>query len=159
MKDNALKKGVSVPPYPDVREDWTDEYALDDEALRAALFPHVTKPASRFLEFVDKSYRERKQFHWGSLAAQISVGAEVASNVVAGGKSAIAKMACDEAGLWKECATAKPMGESMAIIGEELLKCRSDAAGTGWREEEAKELVTEHVRILKAFWMPPSAQV
>lgn len=155
IKEIALTQGVAVPSYPDVCDDHAKECALDDEALLAKLAPHVTGPPAHLLEGGAKVVRARQKYHWGTLVAHLAVAAEIMSTQMQCGKNTVTAIACEELAPLKEFVVDKVMAETMGVIGEEMMKCRSGAATTGWREEEAKELVTEHAKLMKTYLSPP----
>ena len=136
LKSSAHEKGVTVPAFPDALADWSEEASIDYKALATLFRPHMTEPVKTAM---DRNFglRDRDpKLHWASAPAGNFVTVDLFSPLMVqmGGV-----LTGSEWGPFKAMMTGDELKWIAKVMGEELLRIRAQP-GSGWNEEEAKEM-------------------
>lgn len=145
FKSVAQQRGVTLPPFPDIPADWRDGLAIDTETLYAALEPHAAGPVKEMMD-------PKGRYYWESLVASISVGSDVYLDTVAVTSTSPGTPGDATLAPYKGAMGNEELARCARVLREEVTKARSQAGETGWREDEAREVVTKHMDLSKGFW-------
>ena len=136
LKSSARGQGVIVPPFPDALADWSEEASTDYKALAALLRPHMTEPVRAAMD-QDIGLRDRDpKLHWASAPAGNFVAADFFIPLMA---QMDVVLEGNEWGPFKAMMTGDEFKWIARVMGEELQRIRAQP-GSGWNEEEAKEI-------------------
>lgn len=152
FKDLAHKRQITVPPFPEIPADWKEEAAIDYKTLHAALLPHVVKPVKGYIEYATELITTEGKYHWTSLVAPLSVSADAYLDTMETANGLVGTIGDKTLAPYTEAVTGKELVESARAMREEIMRIRSRAEDTGWREEEAKGITVEHLRNMKEFF-------
>ena len=136
LTSSAHEQGVTVPPFPDALADWSEEASTDYKALAALLRPHMTEPVMAAMDR-DFGLRDRDpKLHWASAPAAYFVAIDLFIPLMAQMDGVLVG---NEWGPFKAMTTGDEFKWIAKVMGEELLRIRAQP-GSGWNEEEAKEM-------------------
>lgn len=147
----ARQRGVTLPPFPDALEDWSEEAATDSEKLSTALEVGTDEITKQMIDYQVKVTRTKGEHHWGSLVALIAVAAEVYIKTLVTAEDSVKALGDEMLAKYRELGYEE-LAKYTRVMTEEMARVRNEAGETGWREEEAKELVAEHMKRSRAFW-------
>ena len=151
-------RGRGIPPFPPCAASWYEEATtIDGDALREALLPHITAPHIKemmlyFSRLDGDGDDEGEGVHWASRACShlvmLDLFVDTLRTVQSGGSDdrgdmAFARLLLAEPAL-KPCTDAilSPRTQHVSARANALLvQMRSQPLETGWREDEARELV------------------
>jgi len=143
----AQEKQITVPSYPDVPADWKDEAAIDGETLHATLVSQTTGPVKEVIDHMAAALKQG--YRWESLVALIGVSANVYLDPVAIARNSAASTAGGTMAPFSQVLSDGVMFKSATVLNKELERYRN---GPGWKEEEAKKLSAENLRLLRKYW-------
>ena len=136
LKAGAREQGVTVPTFPDAPADWREELSTDYKSLATLFRPHMTEPIRAAMDR-NLGLRDRDpKPHWASEPAMNSVTLDIFIPLMGevGGV-----LGGSEWGPFKAMMTSDEIKWIARVMGEELLRIRAQP-GSGWDEEEAKEM-------------------
>lgn len=149
-KEIARKRGITVPPLSDIPEDYREEAASDSKLLKEQLSPYMVVQTKNYAEALEASETDGKQ-HWTSCVAPFSVSVSVYIESLTATKGLVkesgtkvpatymeAILVDESLAQYSELIASEEMLQPVRVLGEELLRIRSEGSETGWREEEAK---------------------
>jgi hypothetical protein len=136
---------VAVPDIPDIPADWTEEVSTDYKTLIAKLRPHAAEPVRDAMDWATRFQAQDTKPHWASVAAAFSAPSDMFIKMAPamGGM-----MGGSESGNFVAMMTSDELVSIVRVFNEELLRVRAQP-GSGWNEEEAKNLVKEHLENIK----------
>ena len=147
LKSSAREQGVTVPAFPDAPEDWSEEASSDYKALAALLRPHMTEPLRAAM---DRNFglRDRDpKLHWASAPAARSVASDLFIPLMVQMDGVLVGT---EWGPVKDMVTSDEFKWIAKVMSEELLRIRAQP-GSGWNEEEAKEVTKGELMLATGF--------
>ena len=137
LKSSAREQGVTVPEFPDPPADWREEVSTDCKSLAALFRPHLTEPVEAAVDW-NFSLRDRDpKPHWASEPATNYVAIDLSLQLLAAMDKVLVG---SEWGPYKALLACNEIKWIARVMGEELLRIRAQP-GSGWDEEEAKEMV------------------
>ena len=147
LKSSARGQGVTVPTFPDAPADWSEDVSTDSKALAALLRPHMLESARAAMDQLLGLRDRHPKLHWASLPAADSV---IVDNSI--------RLVAEMDGVFKgsewEGFKAMMTGDELRwigrVMGEELLRIRAQP-GSGWNEEEAKEVTRGQLKSAAAY--------
>lgn len=106
----------------------------------------------RYIEFTTQVMNAQRNYHWASLVASVSVSSEMYLSLMATTKCTVGRAGDATLASYTEVTAGREVMAAARVMRDELLKIRcGPAETTGWREEEARELSTEHLGRIKDF--------
>ena len=137
LKSSAREQGVTVPTFPGAPADWREELSTDFKALAVLLRPHMTDPMWAAVDW-NFSLRDRDpKPHWASEPATNAATIDVSLQFMAEMNKVLVG---SEWGPYKAQVACDEVNWIARVMNEELLRIRAQP-GSGWDEEEAKEMV------------------
>lgn len=152
LKNVAQTRGITVPQFPDVLADWEEEAGIDYKTLHEALLPHSAEATKEIIEYTTGLMNEGGKYHWASLVAAVSVAGDMYLDVMITTKGLVGTIGDKTLAPYKNAVTGSELLDGMRMMGEEVMRIRSEAEETGWREEEAKELSAGLLKRMKDFF-------
>ena len=148
LKSSARDQGVTVPAFPAVPADWREDVSTDTKALAALLRPHMVDSIRAAMDQL-LGFRDRDpKLHWASAPAANSVTIDGCISLTAEMDGVLKG---SEWGPFKAMFTGDEFKWIGRAMGEELLRIRAQP-GSGWNEEEAKEVTREQLKIAAAYF-------
>ena len=141
LKSSAREQGVTVPNIPDAPADWREELSTDCKSLAAIFRPHLMEAIRAAVDW-NFSLRDRDpKPHWASEPATNSAMLDLVLPLMVTMDSVLAG---SEWGPYKAQMASDEIKWIARVMGEELLRIRAQP-GSGWEEEEVKEMVKEQL--------------
>ena len=147
LKSSARERGVIVPAFPDALADWSEEASTDYKALATLLRPHMTEPVRAAMDWDFGMRDQNPKLHWASAPAGNFVTADLFIPLMVQLDGVL------EGREWRPF-KAMMAGDELKwiarVMGEELLRIRAQP-GSGWNEEEAKEMAKGRLKSAAGF--------
>ncbi|PWW79471.1 hypothetical protein C7212DRAFT_341753 [Tuber magnatum] len=148
----AQQNQIPLPPFPAPLPDYDREATdISKDSLAAAVIPQVASQIKGLMGTMGDLLRTDQGYHWGSLAAFIGVAADAYVNAVNATKESQPTPMEHKAAPFVQRLTSENMLEACKVIREELVRCRAEAAQTGWKDDEARGLAQEFLEYFKEF--------
>lgn len=143
----ALQRGIPVSKCPAIAADWRDEAVIDYSALHPALSALATESVNRYLEYFSELIHSEGKYHWASLVAPVSISADMFldSTTTTGGGPAMDEKLAPKASM------DNGILQPVRVMREELMRIRGNKEETGWREEEARQVMTRYMKCMDDF--------
>ena len=147
LESSARDQGVIVPAFPDAPANWSEDVSTDPQALAALLRPHMVESVSAAMDRLLGLRDLDPKPHWASVPAAGSVIVDSSISLVAEMDGVLKG---SEWGPFKAIITGDELKWIGRVMGEELLRIRAQP-GSGWKEEEAKEITREQLKGAAAY--------
>ena len=134
LTSGAREQGVTVPAFLEAPAEWREELSTDCKSLVALFRPHLAEPLRAAMDR-NLGSRDPKP-HWASAPAMNYVALDVFIPLM---EQMDGVLGGSEWGPFKDMMTSDEIKWITKVMGEELLRIRAQP-GSGWNEEEAKEM-------------------
>lgn len=165
LKRILTEKGITVPTFPDIPVDMNKEAEIDYKTIEEALFPHMAKELRDSIEYA-MLVTNNKKYHWTTVVTPMVVMSELMVDIVAKSQLQVGTKTHRPPTTFLEMVTgdeslqpylkgmiSSDHAERINVASEELLKIRSRARETGWREEEAKDVCLQYISKIRKFFV------
>lgn len=143
----AQRNGITLPNISPPHLDWRQEVEVDIQTLVTNLDLPLAPVIKENLDLMIQLHNDQA-CHWTSLVAFIGGPSDIFTDHVDSAKYATNFEGHAQAPFLKPLASESSV-QAMKVMREELVKYKENAERTGWRDDEARDLVEKHLKFAK----------